>query len=426
MKKIFSQLAEPKILITLLLGFSSGLPLLLSSGTLQAWYTVSEVSLREIGFIGLAGLPYIFKFVWAPLMDRWTLPLLGRRRGWILICQVGLGIAIASMAFFTPQSHPRILFLFACVVAFLSASQDIAFDAYRVDVLTAEERPLGAAMGVNGYRIAMIISGGAALIMADYWGWSVTYITMASLMGIGILATFLAPDPHLKVIPPASFQECTIQPFLNFFRRSHALWILLFIIFYKLGDAFAGALSQTFLIRKIQMTLTEIGFMVKALGFLGTVLGTTLGALLITQLGWFQSLLLFGVIQALSNLFYMVLLWTGPNYFIAGLAILVENLCGGMGTSAFIALLMGLCNPRFTAFQFALLSSLSAVGRVFVGPLAGIIAHDYGWTAYFITSLVLSVPGLILLVLLKGEIRNMVEQIEDERKMLELAAVPSY
>lgn len=418
LKRVVQGFTERRILVTLLLGFSSGLPLALSSSTLQTWYTVSGISLKDIGYVGLAGLPYTCKFLWAPLMDRWVIPVLGRRRGWILGCQGALSLVFASMAFLSPTDSPTLLFWLAVLVAFLAASQDIAFDAYRTEMLHPTERPLGAAMSVNGYRIAMLVSGGGALIIAHHWGWQNAYLAMAFLMVLGTLPTFLGPEPDVSVKPPPCLRDCIVLPFLDFLKRPHAIAILGFIVLYKLGDAFAGALSQSFLILKINMNLTEIGTMAKTAGFLGTIFGTTAGALWMAKLGWFRSLLWFGILQALSNLFYMVLLWTGPNYFITGFAIFIENVCGGMGTAAFLGLLMGLCNARFTAFQFSLLSSLSAIGRVWIGPVAGLIAHHYGWIPYFLASIAFSIPGLILLLLFKDSLEKMMSTQAIERKKM--------
>ncbi len=397
-----------RLIITLILGFSSGLPLALAGSTLQAWLTVSGLSLKAIGFVGLAATPYTIKFLWAPLMDRWSPPFLGRRRGWIAICQLLLCLCILWMAFLDPNTHPHILFWLAAAIAFLSASQDIAIDAYRADILQPDERPMGAAMAINGYRVAMLVSGGLALVIADHIGWKNMYFVMASLMGIGIVATVLGPNPEEQsaVHAPRTLWDCTILPIVDFLKRPQALWILLFIVFYKLGDAFAGALTQTFLLRAIKMSLSEVGSLVKLLGFLGTIVGTTMGAWYVPRLGWFKALFIFGILQALSNLSYLALLYTGPDYVIAGSSIFFENLCGGMGSAAFTGLLMGLCNARFTAFQYALFSSLSAVGRVFIGPIAGIIAQ-YGWPEYFIASLVFAVPGLLLLCLFKNTIQTM-------------------
>ncbi|MBP6103919.1 MAG: MFS transporter [Gammaproteobacteria bacterium] len=401
-------LKNHRLIITLILGFSSGLPLALSGSTLQAWLTVSGLSLQAIGFVGLAATPYTLKFLWAPLMDRWSPPFLGRRRGWIAICQVLLCLCMLWMAFLDPKTHPPVLFWIAAAIAFLSASQDIAIDAYRTDILQTDERPMGAAMAINGYRIAMLVSGGLALVIADHVGWQNMYFVMIFLMGIGLLATLLGPNPEEQTViaAPRTLWDCTILPIVDFLKRPHAVWILLFIVFYKLGDAFAGALTQTFLLRAIKMSLSEVGSLVKLLGFLGTIIGTTMGAWYVPKLGWFKALLIFGILQALSNLSYLVLLYTGPDYVIAGSSIFFENLCGGMGSAAFTGLLMGLCNARFTAFQYALFSSLSAVGRVFIGPIAGIIAQ-YGWFEYFMASLVFAVPGLLLLCLFKNTIEKM-------------------
>lgn len=422
MNTILSQFAQRRILVTLLLGFASGLPLALVGSTLSAWYTVEGLSLKDVGWASLAAAPYTYKFVWAPLMDRWVPPFLGRRRGWIMLCQALLCITLACMIFITPLSHPKLLFMVACLVAFFSASQDIAVDAYRADMLHPTERPLGAAMATNGYRIAMLVSGGLALVIADAWGWKVMFGIMVILMGTGIITTWFGPEPVETVVPPKRIWDCTVMPFLDFLKRPRAVWILLFVVFYKFGDAFAGAMSQAFLLREIHFSLTEIGLMAKTTGFIATILGTIIGALWMERMGWFKALLAFGVLQAFSNLSYMVLFWSGPNYAVAGSAIFVENLCGGMGAAAFVSVLMGLCNARFTAFQYALLSSLSAVGRVYIGPLAGAIVENQGWNSYFMASILFSIPGLVLLLLLKNGISKMTEEQAQQKDSFVTAA----
>lgn len=383
--------------MSLFLGFSSGLPLPLTSSVLQAWYATSQVSLLSISFVGLASLPYTLKFFWAPLMDRYIPPFLGRRRGWVLICQLLLACFLVLMTFYSPQTHPQILLGLACVVAFLSASQDIAVDAYRVDLLSPGERPMGAAMTVNGYRVALLVAGGLVLVLAEFWGWPFAYITMAVLMILSTGATLLGPEPEQPAKPPVKLLKGTLESLTDFLNRPQALWILVFVVCYKLGDAFAGSLCVTFLIRAVHMTLLEIGTLIKISGFVGTLVGTFLGALWMPKLGFIRALIIFGFFQALANLFYLPLLWTGPNYVLAGCAIFGDNLFGGMATAAFLSLLMSLCNPQFTAFQFALLSALSAVGRVFISPVAGSIAETFGWEAFFMASLLFALPGLILL-----------------------------
>lgn len=422
MKKINSLWTDRAILVSLLLGFSSGLPLALTGGTLQAWFASSStISLTAIGFMSLVSLPYTFKFLWAPVMDRYVPPFLGRRRGWILLCQIFLAIAIACMALFSPNEQPNMIMILAGLIAFLSASSDIAIDAYRVDMLTPKERPLGAAMSVNGYRIAMLISGGLALVIADVWGWKYAYLLMAGLLSIGVIATFIGPEPEVQVSPPKRLWDCTVLPFKDFLTRPHAIWILIFIVFYKLGDAFAGNLISSFLIRAIHMSLTEIGTLVKFSGFLGTIFGTILGAIWIPKLGWYRSLIIFGIIQALANLIYLPLLWIGPNYILAGSAIFFDNFFGGMGTAAFIGFIMGLCNPRYTAFQFALLSALSAVGRTFIGPIAGYVAQTFGWEIYFSASLLFATPGLLLIWMFRDSIEKMNAEMAEQRANLNTA-----
>lgn len=403
MKNFLSTLTDRPVYISLLLGFASGLPLALTSSTLQAWYATTSISLVSIGFVGLAALPYTFKFLWAPLMDRFIPPFLGRRRGWIVLCQLALCIFIVTMACLTPEETPRLLLAIACIVAFLSASQDIAIDAYRADLFKPNERAMGAAMAVNGYRIAMLISGGLALVLADHFGWRFAYLTMASLLAINIIASFFGPEPERTSAAPKRLWDCTVTPFVDFLSRPQAIAILCFVVLYKLGDAFAGSMCQTFLIRKVQMSLSEIGTLIKISGFVGTIIGTVLGAYWVPKLGWLRALFLFGILQAFANLLYMPLIWTGPNYLVAGTAIFMDNLCGGMGTAAFVGLLMGLCNPKFTAFQYALLSALSSVGRVFISPVAGGIANTYGWETFFISSLLFAIPGLILIFWIKND-----------------------
>jgi MFS transporter, PAT family, beta-lactamase induction signal transducer AmpG len=417
LKNTISALTQRPILVSLLLGFSSGLPLALTSSTLQAWFASSALSLKtvsiiSISFVTLVSWPYLFKFMWAPVMDRWVPPFLGRRRGWMLLCQIILIFFISFMAFFSPENNVNTLLMLACVVAFLSASQDIAVDAYRVDLLHTDQRALGAAMSVNGYRTAMLVSGGLALVLAEFLGWRFTYLFMAGMMSIGIFATLIGPEPEKKVVAPRNFNESVVIPFTDFLSRPQALWILGFIVLYKLGDAFAGAMVQTYLIIKIRLSLAEIGVIVKTAGFLGTILGTVWGALWVPRLGLYKALYIFGILQAIANLMYVPLLWTGPNYYMTALAIFSDNICGGMGTAAFVGLLMGLCNPRFTAFQYALLSALGSVGRVIIGPLTGRIVEAFGWETYFVSSLLFAAPSLILLYWFKNDITWHYKQVE--------------
>ena len=383
----------------LALGFASGLPLALTGGTLQAWATVEQVSLQEIGFLTLVGTAYTLKFLWAPVIDRYAPPFLGRRRGWMLIMQILLALGMMAMGLMSPGQSLLPLALLAVAVAFCSATQDIAFDAYRSDVLQKEERGAGAALSVLGYRLAMLVSGGLALILADQWlGWGQTYVLMGVLMLIVATATFWAPEPAVPAETPQSLARAVVEPFKEFFSRPEAWTVLLLIVLYKLGDAFAGALSTTFLIRAAGYTATEVGTVNKLLGLAATIIGALAGGALMAKLGLYRSLLLFGLLQAVSNLGFW-LISVGPHsVWLMAAGVGLENLCGGMGTAAFVALLMGLCKREFSATQFALLSALSAVGRTYLGgPLTPPLVLYAGWPTFFLLTVGIALPGLLLL-----------------------------
>lgn len=393
----------------LLLGFSSGLPLALTSGTLQAWATVENVSLQSIGFLTLAGTAYTLKFLWAPFIDRYVPPILGRRRGWVFVTQWLLAFSIAAMGFFSPGQELQTLALLAVWVAFLSSTQDIAFDAYSTDVLRHGERAAGAALKVMGYRLAMVVSGGLALIMADEWlGWSNTYILMGVLMAAASLATLWAPEPEQIAKAPRNLQEAVLDPLREFFSRNGAWTILILIILYKLGDAFAGALSTTFLIRGAGFSVAEVGMVNKVFGLVATIIGALLGGSIMSKMGLYRSLMAFGLLQAVSNFGYWALAVTPPHLYSMAVVVAVENLCGGLGTAAFVALLMALCQARFSATQFALLSALSAVGRTYLaGPLTPVLVNMFDWPIFFVVTIVLALPGLYLLWLMRGLINKL-------------------
>ena len=370
-----------RIAAVLLLGFSSGLPLALTAGTLQAWLAVESVDIRTIGLFTLVGQPYTYKFLWAPLMDRSTPPFFGRRRGWLIVTQVALLGAIAFMGTMNPSESPWMLAALALGVAFLSASQDIVFDAYRADILREAERGAGAAISVLGYRLAMLVSGGGALVLADqFLGWTAMYFVMAALMGVGIVATWYAPESEEAVRAPQTLASAISEPLKEFFARQGAWLLLLLIVLYKLGDAFAGSLTTAFLIQGPGFSATEVGAINKALGLVATILGALLGG------AW------------------MVLAVAGKNYTLMVAAVAAENLCGGMGTAAFVALLMSLCDRRFSATQYALLSALSAVGRVYVGPASGFLVSAIGWAPFFFVTFLIALPGLALLWIMRARL----------------------
>jgi PAT family beta-lactamase induction signal transducer AmpG len=391
----------------LALGFSSGLPLALTGGTLQAWATVAGVPLQDIGFLTLVGTAYTLKFLWAPLVDRYAPPMLGRRRGWMLATQLALAGGIAAMSLLSPGRDLMALALLAVAVAFLSATQDIAFDAYSTDVLHKEERGAGAAVKVLGYRIAMLVSGGLALILADGWlGWRHTYLLMAALMGVGVLATLWAPDPERPAAAPPNLMKAVAEPLREFFSRRGALGLLILIVLYKLGDAFAMSLSTTFLLRGGGFTPAEVGTVNKMLGLAATIVGALAGGSIMARMGLYRSLMLFGLLQAVSNLGYWLVAVHPGSLEMMAVAVGMENLCGGLGTAAFVALLMALCRQEFSATQFALLSALSAVGRTYLaGPLTPILVDKLGWPSFFLATVLIAFPGLALLYWRRREIQ---------------------
>jgi len=491
-----------KQLIVLVLGFASGLPLALTGTAMQAWLTTEGLDIKTIGFFTLVGMPYTFKFLWAPLMDRFELPFFGRRKGWIILTQILLALALFSISLFSPTSSQQLFALMAIVIAFLSASQDVVIDAYRTDILDSSEKGLGSSVAVFGFRLAMILSGGIAFVWADTqagngWSWPKIY----SIMGIIMLALALFSFiflPKIKnvnhhasskaknellgflavVVAVAIGYELTslTQDFLqqmfnpeksadikkwtdmislllgigftlplawfaaqkakfetlntslkNYFSMKGAYAFLALIILYKLGDSFAGALLTNFLIKGVGYSTAEIGVVNKVLGIWLTIVGTIIGGSIMIKLGLFRSLFIFGILQMFSNLgFWLVAVtergswgsFTLPAFdilivtlkestqvdWLLLLAVATENLTGGMGTAAFVAFLMALCNQKFTATQYALLSAFAAVGRVWVGPLAGVLVDSIGWPKFFVFATCAAIPGLILIYKMKPAI----------------------
>jgi PAT family beta-lactamase induction signal transducer AmpG len=383
-----------------LLGFASGLPLALSASTLEAWCAVSGVSLKTIGMVKLVAAAYVFKFFWAPLVDRYAPNVLGRRRAWILMMQLPIIAVLAVIPAFSPSTSLGALAALAVLLAAFSATQDIAIDAYRTDQLLPQDRGIGAALGVGGYRAAMVVSGGLALVIAAHIGFAGTYLVMAALMGIGLLGTMIAPE---RTAPsrPQTMLAAYRDPWLEFFRRDRALVWLALIVLYKLGNVFALSLSSTFLLRGAGYALDEVGWVNKVFGLAATLVGAFAGGLLLERWPLWRALVVFGVLQGLGALGFLAIAlgWHGDVALIAAVA--AENLASGLGTGAFVALLMALCDRRFSATQYALFSALDSAARVFIGPLAGVVAADYGWIAYWLASLACALPGLLLLLVLR-------------------------
>jgi MFS transporter, PAT family, beta-lactamase induction signal transducer AmpG len=385
-----------RVLSLLGLGFSSGLPLALIGTTLQAWMTTEQVDLRVIGIFTLVGLPYTLKVLWAPIMDRFTPPWMGRRRGWIIITQFLLSASILALGLTSPSIMPWMVASLALAVAFFSASQDIVVDAYRADVLREQELGAGAATTVVGYRVAILVSGAFALILSDYLPWRMVYLLMGALMLASVLFTFLAPEPSERVIPPKTLKDAVWEPLISYFRRSGAVEMLIFIMVYKLSDAIAGAMTTPFLL-DMGFSRTDVGTVNKAFGLLSTILGTLAGGSIIAKIGINRSLWIFAFLQAFPHLAFTALALIGKNYAVMVAAIGLENICGGMGTAAFVAFMMRLCDKRFTATQYALLTSFMAVTRVIAGVPTGFMVASMGWPMFFAVSVLGALPGILLL-----------------------------
>jgi PAT family beta-lactamase induction signal transducer AmpG len=502
----FDLVALHRLAVVTVLGFASGLPLALTGQAMQAWLSTSGVDIATIGFLSIVGLPYTFKFLWAPLMDRFELPWLGRRRGWLVLTQLALAGALLWMAATSPTGATRVFALLAVLVAFVSASQDVVIDAYRTDLLHASERGLGSSLFVMGYRMAMILSGGVAFIWVDPtqgggWTWPEVYRFMAWVMvGAAVFSVLTLPRiahaqaptsvarndvfgflavmaavavgfvlserfaPPLAdallfgggtaasplqrkwsdllalllgiafTLPLAAWAarkakfETLLGGLRSYFAQAGAAAFLAFIVLYKLGDAFAGSLMTPFLLQAMSFSTAEVGVVNKIIGLWLTIIGALVGGTLMLRLGLWRALMLFGILQAASNLGFWWLAVSGkgllPGLVIPAfdwgfvklahdtpvdggllLVIAAENLSGGMGTAAFMAFLMSLCNQRFTATQFALLSAFASVGRVWVGPLAGVMAESIGWPSFFVLSTVMALPALAMLWWLRAPVR---------------------
>ena len=398
-KSLLKVFQSRKMAALFLLGVSSGLPLFLTSKTLQAWLTVEKVNLGDIGLFSLVSLPYSLKFLWAPLLDRFTLPFLGRRRGWLIVFQSALLVAIALMALQKPATGLQFLAVNAIAIAFLSATQDIAADAYRADVLEKREMGAGAAVFVLGYRIALLLTGSLALILADRIPWSAVYLLMSGVMVVGLIGTITAPEPQERSSPPASLADAVLLPFGEFFQRLgllQGILILVFIVLYKLGDALVNNMSTPFLLQT-GFTQTDIGAIQGGMGLIATIVGALVGGALMSKIGINRSLWIFGGLQAVSNLTYFIQATLGKDYRFMVVTINVENFCAGLGTAAFVAFLMSLCNQRFSATQYALLSSLMAVSRDILAAPAGKLVEITSWPLFFLISIAAALPGLLLL-----------------------------
>ena len=399
---------ERRLIVVFLMGFASGLPLLLTGATLSIWLTQAGATLTAIGIFALVGTPYNLKFLWAPLVDRVALPglsrRLGRRRSWMLVIQLALLLSIIGLGLSEPSTAPLVTAVMALLVAFFSASQDIVIDAYRIEILDDEQQGMGAAMTQAGYRFGLLASGAGALYLADQLSWPVVYMLMAALVCVGMVVAWRAPAPPEPTGSKGGaerwLRDAVAEPFLEFFTRSTpatAAVILCFILLYKFGDAFAGVMANPFYVR-IGFTLVDIANASKIFGVFATLAGVISGGLIVRRFGVLESLLGCGLLQMLSNLMFAAQAAIGPDVGFLYLTIGIENFSGGMGSSAFVAYLSMLCHRAYTGTQFALLTSLMAFGRTGLAAVSGWVADQTGWITFFVLSTIVALPGLLLLV----------------------------
>ena len=392
-KVIFSR----RMFVSFLMGFACGLPLPLTSGLLQAWMKKAGIDLTMIGLMALVGLPYTLKFLWAPFIDRFTISSMGRRRGWLLLAQIALVFSIAGLGFIKPAQYPVIMILAALLVTFSSASQDIVVDAYRREDLADEELGLGSSFYINGYRIGMLLASGGGLILADYLSFKTAYMIMAACMLPAIVTTLLTPEPSIAAGTPKTMREAIVEPLSEYFSRENAVLILAFILLYKIGDTMASAITTPFYL-DLGFSMKEIGAIVKVFGLGATIAGSLIGGMLMLRLGINRSLWIFGFLQGISVAGFAVLARIGYSLPALSGVIVFENLTGGMGTAAYAAFMGSITNKKFTATQYALLSSLMGVPRVLASAPTGFLAKHMGWENFFIFCVFIAIPGMLLLL----------------------------
>ncbi len=391
-KAIFSR----KMLVAFLMGYACGLPFDITKTVLKAWMADEGVDLTIIGLFTMVGAPYALKFLWAPFLDRFTIRLFGRRRGWLLIFQLALIIAIAGLGTTDPAKSPWMVAFAAFMVTFFSASQDIVVDAYRREDLSDEELGLGSSLYLYGYRSGMLVAVSGGLIMADHMPFGMVYTLLALCLLPGVITTLLTPEPPTIFGTPQNFKEAVVDPFVEYFQRSGAVWMLTFILMYKLGDNIAASIATPFYL-DIGFTKTEIGAVVKAVGFLAVCAGAFIGGITILKLGINRSLWIFGALQAISTAGFAVLAHIG-NYLPALTGVIAfENFSAGMGTAAFMAFMASITNQKFTATQYALLTSFMRFPDIGISSFSGFMAKYMGWMNFFIFCALIAIPGMLLL-----------------------------
>jgi MFS transporter, PAT family, beta-lactamase induction signal transducer AmpG len=404
---LLQALGDKRMVAILFLSFASGLPLNLTNFTLQAWLASAGLSITAIGVFSLAALPYNFKFLWAPFLDRYLPPFLGRRRGWILVFQACLTVCIGVMGFSSPTKEPYVLGAIVVLLAFLSASQDVVIDAYRVDTIPPSERALAAAASAFGYRTAAMLAGAVLVYIAASLGWQLAFLIVAALMAATMLATLWAPEPEVPGHAPRTLADAVWHPLRALLKQKGMWGFVALILLYKLGDALALSLYSTFMIRGVGFSLHELSIAGKLNMTVSTMIGVAFGGWVYLRWGTFRSLLIFGIGQALTNLLYMWLALAGKKVWLLALATSIDTGVGGMGQAAFVAFLISLCSADFSATQYALLSALATLPRNVTGWIAGHLVPVIGWAHFFVVTCLVAVPGLILLVILRRPVQEL-------------------
>ena len=395
-----------RLFIVLILGFSSGLPMALLSSTLQAWYASSGISVLATGALSLIGLPYAYRMFWGPILDRYPLFKLGKRRSWILAMQILLLIGFNVMAWFTPEHDPRLLAFLALCLACFSATQDVAIDAHRVEYLATSEHALGASLAVFGYRFALLFSGGLALIIADHWGWALTYRFMGRAMALGMIGVFLSKEPEVAVKEKSNTGYLFLAPIKELLSRPGVISLFLFIFCYKLGEAFTTTTSgivMPFLIQGLDFSLETIGYINKILGITSVLIGGLTAGLVLTRCSLYYSLLFFGILQALTNILFVGLAMLGKSTTLLAIAVFSDNFAAGMGSTALVALFMRLVNKQFTGTQFSILVAISTIPRIISGPIAASIEMYIGWVGLFELSVLCALLFIPFLYMIKQQ-----------------------
>ena len=413
-EKLTTPFRDSKMFSMLMLGYASGLPLMLTASSLLLWYKDSGISTQNIAFLTLIALPYTFKYLWAPFLDKINIPGLSRRKGWILLTQISLILLIATMSLFSPANSPLIIAFIGFLICFVSATQDIAINAYQAEILEESERALGNAIAVMGYRIGMIVTGSIALIIADRLNnnWNLTWLMILPFFIICPLYTLVLKETK-QSDSPKSFKEAFTVPFIEFFTRkgvTTAAIILTIIVVYKLADAIAFSLNTIFFV-DIGFDKTTIALSYKAFSLVATISGLVFGGLVAKKIGVYKSFLYFSIIMACANLMYVALAIVGKNYYLMVSSVAVEYFCGAMGTAILVAMIMSLVNLKFSATQFAILSSIDSLGRVLVGPLAGYMQTNYNWEGLFILSFIIGMIVSLLIYIFRQRIKEMARLI---------------